>query len=834
MYNMVDEVDVIKDGMYSKKKSMYLTNTQAGLFTEPTMVKCIEALDVGEPKFVINLLPSAGLAALVWKAVKYSDSEVDDIDAAELNAQLLLFMKTCIIPIAIQTHALILVSGSSSCSLGSALSSVAVLEQARFGNRCPFTVVALAAEKDVFYQAVKSKHSIAAQVCEASVAWKQHSKLQRSLMPLAPSHVDLIPGAARYVIFEEIDTATGAFNFLPRRSFESIFVQLMAKRLPCVAIQCCGCNLDRLADLASRNVPVLLLDSNKRSFTYNKTLKDEALELLKQKPYAFPLIFQDKVHEHLRVEDNFALTLESRRHLLHTAMGMIDAQLKNNMPEHYDSSLYAFFHSVLHVGADAVFDTSSEKKETKLPNQDQENKKGDSTPELVKPLWEKLEALEKEKQTNKRDLVQPIVPHELAAEAIRYIQRTEPERQRSLEKFLKQTVESIEKYEGPAGTKDIAHELKKDGDTSAAGEFNPDLMPSKDAKDDSIQWLALFDVFTNPCFHSSSIHDVDEITNIITTIAKIDRLPQETSLESLRTIQDAWDHVEIYHSMGDRYKFLTLFFFIMVLGLGISVTFVSILGSIKFISASYPLIMISFFTTFVIAFVSFLNPAIRWQQLRLGALAIESNSFTFRARAGIYRVDVTDSNSIAAADELLTEAIMEVKTAVLEGAEIKNTQFYSHVKPTKRHQQHRPDYVGGAFGLPERPERRSWFSYSCWDESVLDDKDLYDTTNAENHQPAALDMIDMNPLPRSNAAHLHQVVPSSMSHSTERIFMEENPMKIQNQLRMMDLEKGISDDGEEIILTDEDIVNYIATMKREIKRMERDANKGLLDIETPS
>jgi hypothetical protein len=58
-------------------------------------------------------------------------SEIDIADQRTVETQVLLFMKTCIIPLAKQTRALILVSGSNDCFLSSAMSSIALAEQAK-------------------------------------------------------------------------------------------------------------------------------------------------------------------------------------------------------------------------------------------------------------------------------------------------------------------------------------------------------------------------------------------------------------------------------------------------------------------------------------------------------------------------------------------------------------------------------------------------------------------------------------------------------------------------------------------------------------------------------
>ena len=89
-------------------------------------------------------------------------------------------MRTCILPLAMQTRALILVNGSNDCSLSAALSKVVVGEQARLGDDCPFTVLATVLEEEVHAKAaapVKEGGSavtpVAAQIARGSRAWRK-------------------------------------------------------------------------------------------------------------------------------------------------------------------------------------------------------------------------------------------------------------------------------------------------------------------------------------------------------------------------------------------------------------------------------------------------------------------------------------------------------------------------------------------------------------------------------------------------------------------------------------------------------------------------------------
>lgn len=63
MWRMVEEAVVISQGKEIKKKLLYLTNKQAVLFDEEAMDRCVQALDIGEPKLVLKLCGSLGMAS---------------------------------------------------------------------------------------------------------------------------------------------------------------------------------------------------------------------------------------------------------------------------------------------------------------------------------------------------------------------------------------------------------------------------------------------------------------------------------------------------------------------------------------------------------------------------------------------------------------------------------------------------------------------------------------------------------------------------------------------------------------------------------------------------
>ena len=234
MYKMVEECHIVIHGKEVSKKVLYLTNKQAVMFDELAMERVVQALDIGEPKFVIQLLPSIGSGKQMLlahsedigsKEVEFgsttsASSEISADDERVVETQLLLFMKTCVLPLAVQTKALIVVGGANDCTLSASLSKVVVAEQARLGKDCPFTVLATVAEREIHAKAIAANNPslIAAQVARQSVAWQKRLKamnefysntmlvnaldLNASTFESTLQQCDLTEAAERYIIFE--------------------------------------------------------------------------------------------------------------------------------------------------------------------------------------------------------------------------------------------------------------------------------------------------------------------------------------------------------------------------------------------------------------------------------------------------------------------------------------------------------------------------------------------------------------------------------------------------------------------------------------------------------
>ena len=735
MFKLVDECRVSAQGKDVIKKVVYLTNTQASKFDEDMMGKFLKALEITEPKFVIKLVDSEGIASQMrlahpekadspeaefgWST--FNSSELNTSDDRMVEQQIMLFMKNCILPLAVQTRALIIVSGSNDCYLTAALARVALAERAKYGKNCPFTIIATACEYEVHAKAVgPDLRSIAQQMARSSPMWSKSAwnmnnvystkyLINREKLP----QCDLTDAAEFYIIFESYDPppviaeseksavaentrpVVGDRNNGPRKQFESTLLQHLTRQLPCVAIAALKVTHGTpfLVDLVNRGIPVLMLDSTERAFTLQKHRSPYDVQtVLAKRSDAFPVV-SAKVADIVKqgCEEGWdvgSLPLSARMALLELANEMIERKMmeyETNEPPSCDTliiSRLAFYHAVVNCG------NVYAKKENKGSL----------------PLHERVKELQLIEITNRDARASQGPPPEMISEVMRFL-------------FSRYTALKLRcQYRKAAHFVDHPTNLKWKQD--AVG-FRNNYLKDIDKIDkegtftdyviDQGEWIAQRELLISPHVFSASFFDVDEAKTILGTVAKIDRLPSANSLEALRILTDAWDHIEIYHSMATVYKTVTKVCYVLLLAAAMAVTFLALLQSNTGFNARMYIVAIGFGASFVTSYVASVNPAVKWQSLRMAALAMESNIWVFRTRAGPYRVTEAEAANHAD-DALLASSINEIKESVLQGADMKGTAFYSRVKSENLHGQH----PGGSASFGALDNFAAPTKKTCW------------------------------------------------------------------------------------------------------------------------
>ena len=281
MYQMVEDIEISSGGRSISKKFLYLTNKQAA-FNATNMDNVLQALELPESHFVIRLVPSfmgrAEYEAHLERRGRIDERLslpplFDESDAHRSESQLILFIKNCILPVAMQTRALILCGGANDCSLAVAVQKVMGPVLERMGKDCPFTIIGMCYVFEIHARANEGSRTIAGQIAAQSKTWSRRmqdvhavvsSDGKESMDEL--QQCDLNSACTHIIVFESLDPITKRFNVSPRNSFENTFIECMVQKLPSIVIQ--GQNADigmqNLGDIVRRGIPLLLLDSRER------------------------------------------------------------------------------------------------------------------------------------------------------------------------------------------------------------------------------------------------------------------------------------------------------------------------------------------------------------------------------------------------------------------------------------------------------------------------------------------------------------------------------------------------------------------------------------------
>ena len=284
---MVEKVSVTMGGHKSNKKFLCLSNKQASLFTSSeNMNRVLQALELPEAHFVIRLMPSfcGKVDGLAHEEIKGRvDSLMDappEINQEDLNrteAQMLLFIKHCVLPVAMQTKALILVGGCNDDTLGMAVQKVMGPIQVRMGEACPFTIIGMCSANEVHAQALKGSTSCAGQYARRSKQWRRKFQDIHSIVLASVNNIedhcqqcDINSVCSHVILFEGINQTIDKLDNKPRFNFENTFVECLVGKLPSIVIQSHRSGFGQSgalitpADVVRRKIPFLFLDPRER------------------------------------------------------------------------------------------------------------------------------------------------------------------------------------------------------------------------------------------------------------------------------------------------------------------------------------------------------------------------------------------------------------------------------------------------------------------------------------------------------------------------------------------------------------------------------------------
>jgi len=299
MYDMIEEIQPAGNRW---KKLLFLTGDQAEMITQNplSLELLLEKFDVGTPQLVINLLESGGFGdwtrqrpAESWRQLNLRwapgvfhgvapFATIAEERAAEYRVDL--FMADILIPLAAQTHAVIICCAiPTQCVLSSSFTRMFQAVKAKWLNKPPFTVLSTTNDMIALYASGRH-HPITHEllppeerykgtewykVMTKSVAWFEGHKdleerLRRADALSHPVQFDLDPNAMCYLIVD--DGGQGQFSTLI-----NALTRHLATSLPSLAIKTGSSRkrplgfkdpstLEVAADSANSGTPTLFLD----------------------------------------------------------------------------------------------------------------------------------------------------------------------------------------------------------------------------------------------------------------------------------------------------------------------------------------------------------------------------------------------------------------------------------------------------------------------------------------------------------------------------------------------------------------------------------------------
>ena len=263
-------------GQSVEKKLLFLNVKQARKFDISSLPKVLTAMDIPSPKLVITIFGSGlhGVQMKSWLSLghvsqpettiisSHTHSETTEWELLNSLRRLEAFMEDIVLPIAVQTRALVIVS-ETTCHMAFAFSNACLHYSKAHGGNLPFTVMTFASKHSmIIAQSTPGTTCYALKECSVRPGgWKED---EAKHPVVGPDHQnsnielphDLCKGCTHYVMVGGHGDSAGAATDL-----RAAFVQRLANDLPSIALGTfCG-NLTDMSDYLLRDMAVLALDS---------------------------------------------------------------------------------------------------------------------------------------------------------------------------------------------------------------------------------------------------------------------------------------------------------------------------------------------------------------------------------------------------------------------------------------------------------------------------------------------------------------------------------------------------------------------------------------------
>ncbi|KAK3266061.1 hypothetical protein CYMTET_25291 [Cymbomonas tetramitiformis] len=289
-FSLIEDIKV-KD---HKSKILFLTNKQAHSLDLSNLERFIQAMNIEpRPKFVINFLSSMWISPCgsrednSWSDFARQQGSKDysgcEPVVAELgglagndriNERLLRFLRECVLPVAIQTNALVLTTDIR-CLLGKHFGWLCEKEAEVRGGNLPFTTICVNSAVDLT-RATKAQNTLASTLYTQSTRWKEGMRdIQQAMAKTygpweskwLPKDFDVPSGCTHYITVDSVNKEEQMCDWGPLFQLRARILQQFSKDLPSIAIVTGHHFWGKQAiehiskDYIGRNLPLLCINS---------------------------------------------------------------------------------------------------------------------------------------------------------------------------------------------------------------------------------------------------------------------------------------------------------------------------------------------------------------------------------------------------------------------------------------------------------------------------------------------------------------------------------------------------------------------------------------------
>ena len=578
-------------------------------------------------------------------------------DVVEQDKRISKLVLEVLLPLCIETNALVLLA-LDSCALSRAFSEHSLTERARRGGYLPFHVMEVCKASDYCMQ-LAQKDSYEYELMSNSTRWSSElstnqrfrAQLARVKDPrtLTSSMWDfsLHRGATHYVVCDGNPS-----NWMTR------FAQSLSSSMPCVSIA--TLSAPTCYDAVRRGVPTLFLDSTERAAVESLTSLDNLKEFMISRERALSMNGQTSCHLASdvalmrQIVDQVVMrqTADIKCCEATDAQGSHGAQYIHEAVQLREKSVNENLHDGNQQQETAVkfiewYEEFTAAKRRRCVELDQarlaclaDEFEGFTDLSTVR---ERLKIVSVALQLESKQECMETLEQSLGAAVVRRV---------ATKVFQKRTNAPLYfiEYLHLVDTHSLSLAVIKAciGATLRAFSARDDLVTVHDHygdiwhPDSYNEWMAFL---TNERVIAGNLENVSQARRKLLQIAKLDRLPDENTYESLVVLRDCWNKVDMFNRSADTCKIGSKSAFLLLIFLTAATTIVIVidLNLDVFGDELVPELVVgglSLFTSITASAIALLNPQTRWTQLRSAAVALESEIWKFRTRSCEYAQDL--------------------------------------------------------------------------------------------------------------------------------------------------------------------------------------------------